>query len=105
MENKKVSPKEVMLQMFNLAKLLDATHIGVDVEIDNNVNPEMIINCNADFDAKRDYYDSAYDDNLMHKYANNVRISNIAYGGSAIEVITRLERDRDLVDWRRSKDE
>lgn len=91
--------KAMLLQIFNVAKSTNATHIGVDVISDMAVDPEMIINKTSDFDTKREYYDKVYDDNLDHRHAP-VKITNIVYGHSAEQVVMRLEEARKLnVNW------
>lgn len=100
MNEQTLTPKAVMIQLFNIAKAVGASYVGVDVVIDNNVNPEMIINRKEDFDAKRDYYDAVYDDNLVHKHAKTIKITNIVYGHTAEETATRLEQGRLNFNWR-----
>jgi hypothetical protein len=39
---------------------------------------ELIINPRENFQSKKEYYDKTYDDNMVHKYSPNIKISYVA---------------------------
>lgn len=65
---------------FAAASEQDKQYIGVLIEMKGFPRPEVIINENANFDAKFDYYKAAYDENLNHKQAPGIRIIGFTYG-------------------------
>ena len=57
--------KSELKAIFINAKATDAKYIGVSIQTEGSSQPEIIINPNANFDAKFDYYMEAYDDDLI----------------------------------------
>lgn len=53
--------KSELKAIFINAKATDAKYIGVSIQTEGSSQPEIIINPNANFDAKFDYYMEAYD--------------------------------------------
>ena len=52
--------KSELKAIFINAKATDAKYIGVSIQTEGSSQPEIIINPNANFDAKFDYYMEAY---------------------------------------------
>jgi hypothetical protein len=50
--------------------------VCVEVTIPGQKDTEYIINKNKSIDNKLEYYDQAYDDNLIHVYNDAIRIVN-----------------------------
>ena len=57
--------KSELKAIFINAKATGAKYIGVSIQTEGSSQPEIIINPNANFDAKFDYYMEAYDDDLI----------------------------------------
>ena len=57
--------KSELKAIFINAKATGAKYIGVSIQTEGSNQPEIIINPNANFDAKFDYYMEAYDDDLI----------------------------------------
>jgi len=68
--------KQDLLDGFNNPEY---TSVVVEVQIPNCPLPEHIINHKLNFEAKRAYYDSAYDDNLVMVSNPNIRIVNFRF--------------------------
>lgn len=49
-------------------------------------NPEIIINENANFDKKFDYYKKAYNENLTLKTFKGIKIVGFSYGNTFKEI-------------------
>jgi len=60
----------------------DRKYVGVLIEMRGFPQPEVIINKNANFDTKFAYYEKAYDENLVLKSFNGIKIIGFTYGGS-----------------------
>lgn len=67
-------------QCFNVAKETNQTFIGVLVEMQGFEKAELIINKRENFDSKLAYYKKAYDDNLVLKTFNGIKIIGFAFG-------------------------
>lgn len=77
---------DYLINTFERAKELDYRFVGVLIEIDGYVKPEVIINQVENFDSKLSYYESAYTENLKHKFTKGKRISAITFGNSFSEI-------------------
>ena len=75
--------KSTLKAEFINAKIKDAKYIGVSIKTEGSSQPEIIINPNANFDAKFDYYMEAYDDDLIliaAKGKKDIRITSAGLG-------------------------
>lgn len=76
---------------FYEASIQEKKFIGIKVEMLGFENPEIIINDNANFDKKFEYYRGAYNDNLTLKNApDKVKIVGFTYGDSFEEIESDL---------------
>lgn len=85
--------KSALKAVFINAKVEDARYIGVSIETEGSSQPEIIINPKENFDAKFDYYMSAYDDDLIlisAKGKKNIRITGIAQGNTFEDIEYQL---------------
>lgn len=85
------------LTMSNLEKCFyeashqDKKYVGVLIEMKGFPKPEVIINENANFDSKFDYYKKTYDENLDHKHAGGIiKIIGFTYGDSFEDIEKEL---------------
>ena len=51
-------------------------YIGVLIEMEGFETPELIVNDNANFDKKLEYYKKTYDEKCNHKFAKGIKIIN-----------------------------
>lgn len=79
---------------FYEASIQEKKFIGIKVEMVGFENPEVIINDNANFDKKFEYYRCAYNDNLTLKNApDKVKIVGFTYADSFEEIESDLIGD------------
>ena len=71
--------KEELIACFEEAKKVNATYIGVTVETRGSKGPEVIINRRENFDSKLEYYKNAYNDDMVLKTYDGIRITRILY--------------------------
>ncbi len=77
--------KRALKAVFSNAKAVGARYVGVRIETAGSSQPEIIINPRENFDAKLNYYMSAYDDGLRlipAKGKKDIRITGIAQGNT-----------------------
>ncbi|QDY21926.1 hypothetical protein CGQ39_13485 [Clostridium botulinum] len=67
---------------FYEASKKDKKYVGIKIQIHEFKKPEIIINENANFDKKFDYYKKAYNKDLILKTFNGIRIVGFTYGNS-----------------------
>lgn len=67
---------------FYTASQNDCKYVGVKIQMEGFEKPEIIINENANFDAKFDYYKKAYNEDLTLKTFNGIKIIGFTYGDS-----------------------
>ena len=67
---------------FYKASQHDKKYVGVLIHMDDFSKDEIIINENANFDSKFDYYKKVYDENLNHRHAKGIKIVGFTYGNS-----------------------
>lgn len=79
--------KSELKAIFINAKATGAKYIGVSIQTEGSSQPEIIINPNANFDAKFDYYMEAYDDDLILIAAKGKRTSESRQQGK--ETVSR----------------
>lgn len=64
---------------FAEAKKLNYNYVAVKIDMQGFEKPEVIINEKANFDKKLEYYEKAYDDNLVLKSFNGIRIVGFTF--------------------------
>lgn len=74
--------KETLIDCFEQAKKLNAVYIGVLVETRGSEKTEIIINPRENFESKLEYYKNAYNDDMVLKTYDGIRITKIDYGNS-----------------------
>lgn len=85
--------KSVLKAVFINAKVVGARYIGVKIATEGGNQPEIIINPKENFDAKFEYYISAYDDDLAlisAKGKKDIRITGIAQGNTFEDIEVQL---------------
>lgn len=71
---------------FTNAILQDKKYVGVKIEMEGFPKAEIIINDKENFESKFAYYKKAYDENLVLKSFNGIKIVGFAYGDSFEEI-------------------
>ena len=90
-----------MLTMENLevcfkgAKDNDANFVAVKIQTEGHPGAEVIINPKENFDVKLEYYKKAYNDDLILKAFNGIKIIGLTYGDSYEDI----EDDFENVDF------
>lgn len=64
---------------FEDAKRLGYNYVAVKIDMRGFSKPEIIINRKENFDDKLDYYKNTYDENLILKSFNGIRIIDFMY--------------------------
>ena len=86
--------KSALKAVFVNAKAVGARYIGVSIRTEgSSSHPEIIINPRENFDAKFDYYMSAYDDDLIlisAKGKKDIRITGVAQGNAFEDIEYQL---------------
>lgn len=85
--------KSALKAVFINAKAVGARYIGVSIRTEGSSHPEIIINPRENFDAKFDYYMSAYDDDLIlisAKRKKDIRITGVAQGNTFEDIEYQL---------------
>lgn len=77
---------------FYEASQQDKKYVGVKIQMQGFEKPEIIINENANFDSKFDYYKKAYNEDLTLKTFSGIKIVGFTYGDSFKEI------EEDLID-------
>lgn len=79
---------------FKAAKESGAKYVGVSISTRGNDGNEIIINPSENFDKKLEYYKSAYNDELVLKSYEGIKIVGFTYG-DCFEIIQKdLLNDR-----------
>lgn len=65
--------KEILMKVFDECER-KRMGIRIELEMPNQEEPEIIINTYKSLNAKRNYYNKTYDENLIHKNNNNIKI-------------------------------
>ena len=84
-ENKQLTLFDLEM-VFNQAKIMDASYVGVKIQMQGFDKPETIINPNENFDEKLVYYKKAYNEDLTLKTFNGIKIVGFEYGNSFQEI-------------------
>ena len=71
---------------FESAKEQGFSYVGVKIKMEGFEEPEVIINPNANFDNKLEYYKKAYNDDLTLKSFNGIKIIGFSYGDTYDEI-------------------
>ena len=74
---------------FNGAIKNNANYLGVKVQLEDRSYSEVIINERRNFDFKWDYYTKAYNEDLIHKHNEKIKIIGFTYGNTFEDI----ERD------------
>lgn len=85
--------KSALKAVFVNAKAVGARYIGVSIRTEGSSHPEIIINPRENFDAKFNYYMSAYDDDLIlisAKGKKDIRITGVAQGNAFEDIEYQL---------------
>lgn len=85
--------KSALKAVFVNAMAVGARYIGVSIKTEGSSHPEIIINPRENFDAKFDYYMSAYDDDLIlisAKGKKDIRITGVAQGNAFEDIEYQL---------------
>ena len=82
--------KEALMGEFNHALETKAAFIGVRIETRGMEKPEYIINPYENIAQKLIYYNSAYNNDLVLKTYDGIRITRIAHGDSTEEIMKWL---------------
>lgn len=67
---------------FKVASQTHQQYVAVVVRMEGFPSDEVIINDYNNFDAKLEYYKSAYDEKLNHKFSKGISIIGFTYGDS-----------------------
>lgn len=73
--------KEALFQTFDKARETDSSFVFVEVSAVGT--DEIIVIPQKSFDAKEQFYDKAYNDELVHVMNSKVSIRGISYGEAA----------------------
>lgn len=71
---------------FYEASIQGYKYVGVKIEMEGFQKAEIIINENANFEKKFEYYKKAYNDDLTLKTFNGINIIGFTYGDSFEEM-------------------
>jgi hypothetical protein len=82
--------KGVLQNTLNEALHKKAGFAGVRIETRGMQEPEYIINPHANIAQKLVYYNGAYNDDLTLKTYDGIKITAVAYGNTATEVMEKL---------------
>lgn len=94
-----INDKVMELTMENLEKCFyqasvqNKKFVGIKVHMAGFPKPEVIINENANFDLKFDYYKKSYNDDLTLKSYDGIKIIGFTYGDSFNEITGDLFGD------------
>lgn len=80
-----------LIYAFKSAKECGAKYIAIAKKSKYLDGMEIIINPATNFTSKEAYYLRAYDNNLVFKKDNGVKIIGIAYGESIVEAVSILK--------------
>lgn len=78
-------------EVFETAKKRNRNYVGVQIEMQGFPKPEVIINEYNNFDAKLEYYMKAYNDDLILKTFNGIRIIGFGSGDTYQEIQELLD--------------
>lgn len=67
---------------FTEALALACGYVAVVIKMEGFPSNEIIINDRNNFDSKLDYYKTAYNEDLTHKFSKGISIVGFTYGDS-----------------------
>lgn len=73
--------KDALFATFDEARESESPFVFVEVNAEGT--EEVIVIPQKSFDAKEDFYDKAYNDDLTHVMNSNVSIKGVSYGTAA----------------------
>lgn len=74
MGKNKITTMEDLVKLFHKAKQFGMNYIAIKINMPSLESPEIIINPKNNFDAKMEYYQKAYDENLRLKANPEIKI-------------------------------
>lgn len=69
-----MTKKEQLIAEFDCAMAMKCEFIAVAIKTEGNDDVEIIVNPRCNFENKLEYYKKAYDDNLVLKTFNGIKI-------------------------------
>ena len=69
--------KNDLRECFETAQRLGYEFVAVKIDMQGFEHPEIVINRKGNFEDKMNYYDNAYDDNLILKTCKDIEIRQI----------------------------
>ena len=72
--------QENLEKMFDMAMKIDAKYVAITVKMKGHEKEELIVNRIENAFSKLAYYAETYDENLVHKFADGIEITDINYG-------------------------
>ena len=85
-----------LIYAFKSAEECKAKYIAVAIQSEDLDGLEIIINPSENFTAKQSYYLKAYDNELVLKACNKIKIAGIAYGNTVSETFDILKAVMDI---------
>lgn len=95
-KNMRAKKMRDLIFAFDSAKKCNAKYIAVAIESDELDGLEIIINPSENFISKQAYYLRAYDNELVLKGCNKIKIAGIAYGNTVPETFEILKAVMDI---------
>lgn len=95
--------KEQLQHIFNNAIATKEAYVGVSIETRGMEEPEYIINPYANIAQKLVYYNGAYDDDLVLKTYDGIRITDATAGKTIAGVVNRLRPDKGAALWQQGE--
>jgi hypothetical protein len=77
---------EKLEKCFKKAKESGAKYIGLSIYMEGFTTDEIIINSVYNLDKKLEYYKTAYNDDLTHKFSKGISISGYTFADSFEEI-------------------
>ena len=85
---------EQLEHCFNVAKETLSKYVAVKIQMQGFEKPEIIVNENGNFDTKLAYYKKAYDENLVLKTFNGIKIIGFAFGNEPNFIFEYLKDEK-----------
>ena len=84
--------KNDLRKCFETAEKIGYEFVAVKIDMQGFDHPEIVINRKGNYEDKMNYYENAYDDNLILKAYNGIRIIDYTYADTFEQI------EEDLVD-------
>jgi len=78
-------------QCFRDARFMNSLYVGIQIETRGSEGLETIINPSENFDAKLEYYKSAYTNELVLNKFDGIKIVNFGFGDCYDELECQFE--------------